>query len=193
MGQKITNKAYISNSVALGFEDFKAERPSIVFSLKDDPIKGYSDALSAACVVLATTYLNYIVENFQRRVLYYLTIRLAIIYPDKPKGILYELADDFCWQILINGEPKWPIQYFDLVSIQNIAQILPICNVLQVRLSIPSTVKNLTASLAKFVPALAVMISELEKLCNEHKDDKAKMPRRFSLMPTHLCVGNIFL
>ena len=32
MGQKITNKAYISNSVALGFEDFKAEHQSIVFS-----------------------------------------------------------------------------------------------------------------------------------------------------------------
>ncbi|ORE14247.1 hypothetical protein BCV71DRAFT_276345, partial [Rhizopus microsporus] len=32
MGQKITNKVSISNSVALGFEDFKAEHPSIVFS-----------------------------------------------------------------------------------------------------------------------------------------------------------------
>jgi hypothetical protein len=81
MGQKITDKSYISNSVAPGFEDFKAEHPSIVFSLKGSPIKGYSDALSAACIVLATAYLNYIVENFQRRVLYYLTVRLAIIYP----------------------------------------------------------------------------------------------------------------
>ncbi|ORE03001.1 hypothetical protein BCV72DRAFT_182758, partial [Rhizopus microsporus var. microsporus] len=72
MGQKITNKAYISNNVALGFEDFKAEHPSIVFSLKDNPIKGYSDALFAAYVVLATAYLNHIVENSQRRVLYYL-------------------------------------------------------------------------------------------------------------------------
>jgi hypothetical protein len=85
---------------------------------------------------------------------------------------------------LINGEPKWPTQYFDLVSIQNIAQILPICNGLQARLSIPPTVKNPAASPAKSVPALAVMISELEKLGNEHKDDNAKMPRRFSLMLT---------
>ncbi|CAO3658414.1 unnamed protein product [Rhizopus microsporus] len=50
MGQKITNKVSISNSVALGFEDFKAEHPSI----------GYSDALSAACVAPATAYLNHI-------------------------------------------------------------------------------------------------------------------------------------
>ncbi|ORE21534.1 hypothetical protein BCV71DRAFT_167843, partial [Rhizopus microsporus] len=46
------------------------------------------------------------------------------------------------------------------------------------------TAKNLAASPTKFVPALAVIISELEKLCNEHKDDNTKMPRRFSLMPT---------
>ncbi|CEG76063.1 hypothetical protein RMATCC62417_11006 [Rhizopus microsporus] len=69
MGQNITKKSYISNGVALGFEDFKAEHLSTVFSLKDNPIKGYGDALSAACVVLATAYLNHIVENFQRRVL----------------------------------------------------------------------------------------------------------------------------
>ncbi|ORE03002.1 hypothetical protein BCV72DRAFT_180585, partial [Rhizopus microsporus var. microsporus] len=46
------------------------------------------------------------------------------------------------------------------------------------------TVKYLAASPAKFVPGLAVIISELEELCNESKDDKAKMPRRFSLMST---------
>ncbi|RCH84655.1 hypothetical protein CU097_005445 [Rhizopus azygosporus] len=184
MGQKITNKAYISNSVALGFEDFKAVHPSIVFFLKYNPIKSYSDALSAACVVLATAYLNHIVENFQRRVLYYLTVRLAIIYPDKPKGLLYKLADDFCWELLIIEESKWPTKYFDLVTIQHIAQILPICNGLQARLPILSTVKNLAASPTKFVPALATIISDLEKLCDEHEDDNSKMPRRFSLMPT---------
>ncbi|ORE20674.1 hypothetical protein BCV71DRAFT_175288, partial [Rhizopus microsporus] len=34
MGQKITNRTCISNSVALDFEDLKAEHPSIVFSLR---------------------------------------------------------------------------------------------------------------------------------------------------------------
>ncbi|RCH93528.1 hypothetical protein CU097_009585 [Rhizopus azygosporus] len=161
-----------------------AVHPSIVFSIKDNPIKGYSDALSAACVVLATAYLSYIVENFQRRVIYYLTVRLAIIYQDKPKGLLYKLADDFCWELLTNGEPKWPIKYFDLVTIQHIEQILPIYDGLQARLPTPPTVKNLAAFPTKFVPALAAIISELEQLCVEHEDDNAKMPRRFSLMPT---------
>ena len=50
------------------------------FPLKDNHIKGYSDALSAACVAPATAYLNHIVENFQRRVLYYLTVRLSMDY-----------------------------------------------------------------------------------------------------------------
>lgn len=81
MGEKVTNKKYVSAGIALAFADFKKDHPSIVFSLKDSNIKGYSDSLSAACVVLATTYLNHIVENFKRRVLYYLSLKLSMIYP----------------------------------------------------------------------------------------------------------------
>lgn len=68
IGEKVTNKKFVSAGIALAFADFKKDHPSIVFSLKESNIKGYSDSLSAACVLLATTYLNHIVENFKRRI-----------------------------------------------------------------------------------------------------------------------------
>ncbi|KAI8082032.1 hypothetical protein BDF21DRAFT_451476 [Thamnidium elegans] len=48
--------------------------------VKRSNIKGYSGSLSTACVVLATTYLNHIVENFKGRVLHYLSLELSMIY-----------------------------------------------------------------------------------------------------------------
>jgi hypothetical protein len=43
-----------------------------VFPLEAYQITGYSDSLAAACVVLKTTYLNHVIENFHTRVQYYL-------------------------------------------------------------------------------------------------------------------------
>ncbi|PHZ12662.1 uncharacterized protein RHIMIDRAFT_251598 [Rhizopus microsporus ATCC 52813] len=106
MGQKVTNKSYISSNVALGFEDIKAEHPSKTF---------------------------------------------------KEKSYITRLSD--------------------LLSIIQ-------CDIDVHCASIPPIVKSLAASPEKFVPTLAVMKPELEKLCIEHKDDKAKIPGRFSLMPT---------
>ncbi|GAA5801992.1 hypothetical protein HPULCUR_007452 [Helicostylum pulchrum] len=128
MGEKATNKKYVSASIALAFAYFKKDHPSIVFSLKDSNIKGYSDSLSAACVVLATTYLNHIVENFKRRVLYYLSLKLSMIYPDMAKGLLYKLAEDYCWEIITNGNPEWPIKQFDPVSICKTAEVSTLCD-----------------------------------------------------------------
>ena len=48
------------------FDESKAEFPSIIFSLKDHPCKHYSDALSAECVVVATAYLNNVVETLKK-------------------------------------------------------------------------------------------------------------------------------
>lgn len=57
-------------------------------------------------------------------------------------------------------------------------QVLFLRTEIQAKLSIPPNVRDLAASPAKFASALAFIISELEKLCNDHKDDKTKMPRR---------------
>ena len=87
MGQEVTNKKFLSNEIVFSFVAFRQTHPSILFTLKDHKITGYSDSLSAACVTLATTHLNHIVENFERRIVYFIQIKLKDVY--KVKRFLY--------------------------------------------------------------------------------------------------------
>lgn len=81
MGARVTNKNFMSNSIVLAFDDFKQKHPNIVYQPEQGTsTKGYSDPLSAACVTLSTSYLNHIVENFDKRLLYYLYIKIKAIY-----------------------------------------------------------------------------------------------------------------
>ncbi|GAA5797947.1 hypothetical protein HPULCUR_003345 [Helicostylum pulchrum] len=179
MSEKVTNKKYVSADIALAFADFKKDHPSIVFSLKDSNIKGYSDSLSAACVVLATTYLNHIVENFKRR--------------DMAKELLYKLAEDYCWEIITNGNPEWPIKQFVLVSICKTAEVSTLCDELREKLPLPPTIGVLASAPSKFVSTFSFIIAEIEKLAASCNDPK-KVPRSFPLMPTsslHWRYGNV--
>jgi len=72
MGQKVTNKKYLSNESVYSFDEFQQMYSKILHTLKDNKLTGYSDSLTAACVTIATTYLNHIVENFQNRILYFI-------------------------------------------------------------------------------------------------------------------------
>ena len=80
MGEKVTNKDYVDNFVVLAFDDFKTAFGSIIYDRKRNCITGHSDSLSAACVTLATTYLNHIVENFKKRFFCYMYNKLCEIY-----------------------------------------------------------------------------------------------------------------
>jgi hypothetical protein len=70
MGEKVTNRNYVDHFVVLAFDDFETTFPSILYRRKHMAITGHSDALSAMCITIATTYLNHIVENFKKRFLY---------------------------------------------------------------------------------------------------------------------------
>jgi hypothetical protein len=72
MNVNVTNKSYLSNAVVLGFSTFEQDYPSIIHSVKERHLRGYSDCISDACRTLATMYLNHMTENFQSRVLYFL-------------------------------------------------------------------------------------------------------------------------
>ncbi|GAA5806839.1 hypothetical protein MFLAVUS_000187 [Mucor flavus] len=156
MGEKVTNKKFVSAGIALAFADFKKDHPSVVFSLKESNIKGYSGSLSAACVLLATTYLNHIVENFKRRILYYLPIKLSMIYQDMAKGLLYKLAEDYCWEIITNGNPEWPTKTFDIVSICKTAEVTTLFDELREKLPLPPTVAILASAPSKFFGYLSL-------------------------------------
>ncbi|GAA5815459.1 hypothetical protein MFLAVUS_008971 [Mucor flavus] len=57
MDTKVTNKTFLSNSIALAFDEFKQKYPSIVYNTElGAAIKGYSNPLTATCVTVATTY-----------------------------------------------------------------------------------------------------------------------------------------
>lgn len=69
------------NSIVLSFDDFKQKRPSILYQpQKGVSTKGHGDPLSAAYVMVATTYINYIVGNFYKHLVYYLYVKLKVIY-----------------------------------------------------------------------------------------------------------------
>ena len=64
MGQSVANKTSVQ---------MKQQYPSIVSSLKDHPIKGYNDSLSAAYITISTTYLNHVEFFFKKkRAMHYL-------------------------------------------------------------------------------------------------------------------------
>ncbi|KAI8971607.1 hypothetical protein BDF20DRAFT_825415 [Mycotypha africana] len=81
LGKRVRNRQYMGMSVTLAFDDFKSKFPTIVYSLKTHPVKGYSDSLAAACVTLATTYSNFIVENFENRLKHYARTCLKHLFP----------------------------------------------------------------------------------------------------------------
>jgi hypothetical protein len=63
--------------------NFNKCNPKILHTLRDNKLTGYSDSLTAACVTIASTYLNHIVENFQYRILYF-SKALATIVKKQP-------------------------------------------------------------------------------------------------------------
>jgi hypothetical protein len=75
----VTNDSTIHNELSTYFQDFKRRHPNIVFPLEAYHITGYSDSLAAACVLLKTTYLNHVVENFHTRVQYYLFLKFKTV------------------------------------------------------------------------------------------------------------------
>jgi len=101
-----------------------------------------------------------------------------------PKGFLYIMAREYCYEHLLgsNGNPNWPKQ-FDLVRIEHVNQITDIIQELKNRLLITPTTTNLTASPTKFLSVLGYIISELESICDNCTDPLDK-PRNFSLVPT---------
>jgi hypothetical protein len=76
----VTNKANLTLSFVLAFSEFSEMYPSIFCSVKERKITGYSDSLTYACVTLATSYLNMMVETFEHIVNIYLKRSLKKLF-----------------------------------------------------------------------------------------------------------------
>lgn len=88
------------------------------------------------------------------------------------KGLLYKLAEDYCWEMITNGNPEWPTKTFDLVSICKTVKISTLCDELREKLPLPPIVAILASAPSKFVPTLSFIIAEIEKFTASHNDPK---------------------
>ncbi|KAI9309771.1 hypothetical protein BX666DRAFT_2050499 [Dichotomocladium elegans] len=108
LGKRVRNRQYMDMSVTLAFDDFKSKFPTIVYSLKTHPMKGYSDSLAAACVTLATTYSNFIVENFENRLKHYARTCLKHLFPEHKKREIDRIVNEYCFKKIMKGDYEWP-------------------------------------------------------------------------------------
>lgn len=80
-GKTITNtNSNFPTSVLQSWDVFKSANPEAVFR-PEEGIKGYSDALAAACRTLRDTYTTHIVANFEGRLIHYCRFRLSRSVP----------------------------------------------------------------------------------------------------------------
>ena len=76
--KKPTNIKVLPGDLKACWESFSARYSSIKYDMA--PVSGYSHCLSAACVELATTYTNAIVECFESRVKSYMTFKISKLF-----------------------------------------------------------------------------------------------------------------
>ncbi|KAI9266251.1 hypothetical protein EDC94DRAFT_516037, partial [Helicostylum pulchrum] len=90
----VTNKANISSSFVMDFSEFNEMYPTIFCPLKERKITGYSDSLTYACVILATTYINLMVETFEHTINIYLKRNLQKIFPSVSAFSIVSIFED---------------------------------------------------------------------------------------------------
>ncbi|RCH82757.1 hypothetical protein CU097_003630 [Rhizopus azygosporus] len=106
MDKRMTNGAALPESLLENWNLFRQSHRNIIYT--KNLASGTSQCLSEACVQLSIAYTNYIVENFEARLLKYLSYLIqntfvSIAYQDVKK-----IAYDYCYQSVCKGEPKWP-------------------------------------------------------------------------------------
>lgn len=72
MGQRVINNKFLSNKIVFLYVEFREIYSSILYAMKDHRFSAYNDALSAACVTVAATYLNHVVKNFICIIMYFM-------------------------------------------------------------------------------------------------------------------------
>ncbi|KAI8987895.1 hypothetical protein BDF20DRAFT_852726 [Mycotypha africana] len=173
--------SYINHTVALTFDDVATDDPSIISPFKDQKIKGYSDAMTAACESIATTYMNHMVENFTKRIRYYLYWALKPTFQETKNNVIYGLIDSYCLPKILNDMDtcKW----LEDVDITKQPEVDATCQSLMKKMPSTPTIENITAAPSTFLPPLAFMLQLIEtKALTAGPNDKK--PKLFSLTPT---------
>ncbi|CEG78874.1 hypothetical protein RMATCC62417_13411 [Rhizopus microsporus] len=122
----------------------------------DNPVAGYSQCLTAACVEVATCYNNMIVECLQSGLMSYLirTIRASV------NKYVQKLAE-YGYQYICDDQATWSEDVTN-IKIDERAAINSLCeNLTRTEMPKPVTFKSLAASPGSYIP----MLREILKRC----------------------------
>ncbi|CEP17611.1 hypothetical protein [Parasitella parasitica] len=164
----------------------RRQHPTIVYSVNLD--SGNSHCVTEACVQVATTYSNAIVETFEKRVmsyLYYLIQNICMsMKPDQVKLVVKE----YCYQYVFRGEPKWPTSIDP--SNKGKLKIRDSCNTLRNLSNESISLKSLSAFLGNYVRWFSYILSIYKEDHRAHSPFDVRqlpLPRRFSITPIPSC------
>ena len=170
-----------------------------------------SDALTEACVVLATSYVNNITENFEARVKYYLKFKISQKFPVRYSPLcerlrmiltylkiqkelsnkdLLAIVNEYAFPSIAEMESKWPERIpRDLVLVTTIEAV---CLQIRCRIPTPVTMESLSSSPGEYVPCLKFMLKDLEQ--NHHQSHQSRsdekgpnsqtLPKLFAIVPS---------
>ncbi|ORE01429.1 hypothetical protein BCV72DRAFT_321480 [Rhizopus microsporus var. microsporus] len=137
-----------------------------------------SQCLSEACIQLATTYTNCIVENFEARLLKYLSYLIQYTFVSMVPQDVNKMAYGYCYQSVCKGEPKWPQGVTFTQETKTAAD--EACLPLQQLITTQVTLKELSASQVLFCLVFCIYYRNMKK------NIKSTM---LMMLEDYLCVG----
>ncbi|KAG2202343.1 hypothetical protein INT46_004668 [Mucor plumbeus] len=181
--RKATNGTALPSDMIPAWDTFRIKYPTIIY--KVNLASGNSQCISEAYTVVATSYLNNIVELFKAKVLRYICYILQNAFMTMSPDHVAKIAKEFCYQMVYQGNPVWPknIQ----LSEGEQSRIKEACIPLSTHIDVQVTLKSLSASPEKFVRSLAYILPEYERehlAHNPYDVRRLSLPRLFTISPS---------
>ncbi|KAL0089042.1 hypothetical protein F4703DRAFT_1733230 [Phycomyces blakesleeanus] len=172
---KVTKSANVPPDLV---QSWDTHRASITNSVYNQSLQSESrQFLSEACTELATCYTNYIVENFEKRLLSYLRYTLQNLL------VVKFFSEEYCYQFVCGGDPSWPSRAPSLEELQK-SSITNTCRLLKSHLPDKVTLAALSAHPEKHISVFLQILSEYELEHTIHNPFDARwlpLPRLFGL------------
>ncbi|KAH8547815.1 hypothetical protein BGW37DRAFT_509658 [Umbelopsis sp. PMI_123] len=145
------------------------------------------DVLTEAAVTLATTYSNHIVLNFEQRVKNYLKYKISANFPTLKNALVWRLIEKYALPRIATGDGDWPEDWPEDVSLIMVATVDYLCSQLESLIPRPLNQETLSASPGEYIPALKLMLRDLEfvhqQAENDENFDPKDLPKLFSIGP----------
>ncbi|CEG76709.1 hypothetical protein RMATCC62417_11569 [Rhizopus microsporus] len=189
LGKIPTNKKSLPDDIFSSWGSFSSRYKEIVYKM-DNPVAGYSQCLTAACVEVATCYNNMIVECFQSRPMSYLVRTIRASVKQSNSKYVQKLAE-YGYQYICDGQATWPEDVTD-ITIDERTVINSLCkDLLRIEMPKPVTVKSLAASPGSYIPMLREILKRYMAKNQKQQENQeygqqekpSYMTRLFSLFP----------